>query len=149
VEKPIERRTNPAADEQPYSGDCGHSPLWLQSRLSMSRQGRRTAETGSRRDRTGRGDRFNGAAAFRRRRFAGTILGWLWQRQKRPATTPRRLVYCLPMRTLVEQTRDCATGWLNKLGFRLSFSEPVFGPIALGYGCHFGLGQFVPEDASK
>lgn len=34
-------------------------------------------------------------------------------------------------------------------GFRLSFSEPVSGPIALGYGCHFGLGQFVPEDASK
>jgi CRISPR-associated protein Csb2 len=29
-------------------------------------------------------------------------------------------------------------------GFRLKFAEPVRGPIALGYGCHFGLGQFVP-----
>ena len=29
-------------------------------------------------------------------------------------------------------------------GFRLRFSHPVRGPIALGYGCHFGLGQFVP-----
>lgn len=47
---------------------------------------------------------------------ATAILGWLWQRQERPATTPRRLVYCLPMRTLVEQTRDCATAWLTKLG---------------------------------
>lgn len=28
-------------------------------------------------------------------------------------------------------------------GFRLEFAEPVRGPIALGYGCHFGLGQFV------
>ena len=30
-------------------------------------------------------------------------------------------------------------------GFRLVFSEPVTGPIALGYGAHFGLGLFVPE----
>lgn len=29
-------------------------------------------------------------------------------------------------------------------GFRLTFSEPVTGPIALGYGAHFGLGLFVP-----
>ena len=27
-------------------------------------------------------------------------------------------------------------------GFRLIFKEPVSGPIVLGYGCHFGLGQF-------
>lgn len=27
-------------------------------------------------------------------------------------------------------------------GFRLIFPKPVRGPIALGYGCHFGLGQF-------
>lgn len=30
-------------------------------------------------------------------------------------------------------------------GFRIIFSEPVKGPIALGYGAHFGLGLFVPE----
>ncbi len=28
-------------------------------------------------------------------------------------------------------------------GFRLTFETPVRGPIALGYGAHFGLGQFV------
>jgi len=28
-------------------------------------------------------------------------------------------------------------------GFEIVFAEPVRGPIALGYGCHFGLGQFV------
>ena len=29
-------------------------------------------------------------------------------------------------------------------GFRIEFPEPVKGPIALGYGAHFGLGLFVP-----
>lgn len=29
-------------------------------------------------------------------------------------------------------------------GLRLSFDEPVRGPIALGYASHFGLGQLVP-----
>ena len=31
-------------------------------------------------------------------------------------------------------------------GFRIEFSEPVQGPIAVGYGAHFGMGLFVPED---
>lgn len=30
--------------------------------------------------------------------------------------------------------------------FRLSFSAPVRGPIALGHSAHFGLGQFVPAE---
>lgn len=29
-------------------------------------------------------------------------------------------------------------------GFRIEFPEPVRGPIAVGYGAHFGLGTFVP-----
>ena len=31
--------------------------------------------------------------------------------------------------------------------FRLRLSDPVEGPLALGYGAHFGLGQFVPMAA--
>jgi CRISPR-associated protein Csb2 len=31
-------------------------------------------------------------------------------------------------------------------GFLLEFKEPIVGPLALGYGCHFGLGQFVAID---
>jgi CRISPR-associated protein Csb2 len=27
---------------------------------------------------------------------------------------------------------------------RLEFAEPVQGPLALGFGCHFGLGMFIP-----
>ena len=29
-------------------------------------------------------------------------------------------------------------------GFEIEFPESVSGPIALGYGCHFGLGLFAP-----
>ena len=35
-------------------------------------------------------------------------------------------------------------GHAASLGFRLEFAAPVRGPIALGYGAHFGLGQFTP-----
>ena len=51
---------------------------------------------------------------------AGAILGWLWRRRFAPKgirrSTPRRLVYCLPMRVLVEQTETCAREWLRNLG---------------------------------
>lgn len=30
------------------------------------------------------------------------------------------------------------------VAFQLTFGEPVSGPLALGYGAHFGLGLFVP-----
>lgn len=36
------------------------------------------------------------------------------------------------------------------LAFRLKFAEPIITPFSLGYGSHFGLGQFVPiPDAQK
>lgn len=44
------------------------------------------------------------------------VLGaWLYQRLEQ-GTAPRRLVYALPMRTLVEQTRDVAVEMRTKLG---------------------------------
>lgn len=56
---------------------------------------------------------------------AAVVLAWLWNRlypslnPQQPADNfspwPRRMVYCLPMRTLVEQTRDNVVGWLKKL----------------------------------
>jgi CRISPR-associated protein Csb2 len=33
------------------------------------------------------------------------------------------------------------------LSLRLTFEQPVRGPIALGFGSHFGLGLFEPEGA--
>ena len=49
------------------------------------------------------------------------ILGWLYRRFQHPDqtvrdSTPRRLVYCLPMRTLVEQTVERIERWLKNLG---------------------------------
>jgi len=44
------------------------------------------------------------------------VLAWLWRRRTRPNETPRRLVYCLPTRVLVEQTRDRIQEWVSKLG---------------------------------
>lgn len=29
-------------------------------------------------------------------------------------------------------------------GFEIEFAEEVRGPIAVGFGCHFGLGLFMP-----
>ena len=54
---------------------------------------------------------------------AAVTLAWLWKRGWRnggrrsdmDATTPRRLVWCLPMRVLVEQTHDNIVGWLRRL----------------------------------
>ena len=49
------------------------------------------------------------------------VLGWLYRRfehhdESVRDSTPRRLVYCLPMRTLVEQTVDRVEKWLGNLG---------------------------------
>ncbi|MEW6542256.1 MAG: CRISPR-associated helicase Cas3' [Nitrospirota bacterium] len=52
---------------------------------------------------------------------AMAVLGWLWRRRFHPdnairQATPRRLVYCLPMRVLVEQTVREAKQWIAELG---------------------------------
>ena len=46
---------------------------------------------------------------------AGVTLGWVAHRMRSPTTTPRRLVWCLPMRTLVEQTANEVKAWFGKL----------------------------------
>lgn len=50
---------------------------------------------------------------------AAVVLAWLWRRRfAEPGirkATPRRLVYCLPMRVLVEQTKSVITRWLQHL----------------------------------
>lgn len=54
---------------------------------------------------------------------AAVMLSWLWKRGWREggriadseSGTPRRLVYCLPMRVLVEQTERSARLWLENL----------------------------------
>jgi len=52
---------------------------------------------------------------------AAAILAWTWRRRFASGEvrkgTPRRLVYCLPMRVLVEQTYAETIRWLGRLGF--------------------------------
>ncbi|RMF86480.1 MAG: DEAD/DEAH box helicase, partial [Planctomycetota bacterium] len=51
---------------------------------------------------------------------AAAVLAWLWRRRFADESirkqTPRRLVYCLPMRVLVEQTFAETVLWLDRLG---------------------------------
>jgi len=49
---------------------------------------------------------------------AAVVLAWLWRRRTRPDRTPRRLVYCLPTRVLVEQTYASARCWIARLAAR-------------------------------
>lgn len=50
---------------------------------------------------------------------AAAVLSWLYRRfgpdARLQQTTPLRLVYCLPMRTLVEQTQRACSTWLERL----------------------------------
>ena len=46
---------------------------------------------------------------------AGVTLAWMYHRLQRPDTTPRRLVWCLPMRTLVDQTAAEVCNWVQRV----------------------------------
>lgn len=46
---------------------------------------------------------------------AAVTLGWAAHRLRSPHQTPRRLVWCLPMRTLVEQTAAAVREWFGTL----------------------------------
>ncbi|MEV7970956.1 CRISPR-associated helicase Cas3' [Sphaerisporangium sp. NPDC088356] len=48
------------------------------------------------------------------------VLPWLWRTYSFSEVTPSRLVYVLPLRTLVEQTAREVAGWLLNLGKRAS-----------------------------
>jgi CRISPR-associated endonuclease/helicase Cas3 len=60
----------------------------------------------------------------------GIILAWLWRRlsEEYRAVTPRRLVYALPQRSLVDQVAGEARGWLGRLGL----SEQVALHVVMG-----------------
>ena len=62
---------------------------------------------------------------------AMAVLGWLWRRRFADTAvrtaTPRRLVYCLPMRVLVEQTVENSEKWINAL-VGVQYIAPVSAP---------------------
>jgi CRISPR-associated endonuclease/helicase Cas3 len=61
---------------------------------------------------------------------AAVVLAWLWNRVLCPHIAirtqwPRRLVYCLPMRTLVEQTGDNVSEWLTCLAYAAAPDQEI------------------------
>lgn len=71
---------------------------------------------------------------------AAVVLAWLWNRVAHPEAThrdtwPRRLVYCLPMRTLVEQTESAVLTWLKAL----NLSDHVGVHILMGGEDHIAM----------
>ena len=45
---------------------------------------------------------------------AAVVVAWLWRRRNADSEGTRRLVYCLPMRTLVRQTAAMARQWCDR-----------------------------------
>lgn len=50
------------------------------------------------------------------RKTAAVLGAWMWRRLHYPQSVGRRLIFCLPMRTLVEQTAGVAQSALENLG---------------------------------
>lgn len=67
----------------------------------------------------------------------GVILAWLWRWRQDPEATPRRLIYALPQRTLVEQVAGEVERWLGNLGDRAGV---VTSHVVMG-----GEGRTQPE----
>lgn len=74
---------------------------------------------------------------------ATAVLGWLYRRFAFPDRTPRRLVYCLPMRTLVEQTERETRRWLE----RLAPEKPVGVHLLMGGSESSGWDEHPEHDA--
>ncbi|QJW94166.1 type I-G CRISPR-associated helicase/endonuclease Cas3g [Frigoriglobus tundricola] len=72
---------------------------------------------------------------------ATAVLGWLWRWKTKPKETPRRLVYCLPMRVLVEQSYHEAEAWLKSL----ELSNDICLPLPLMGGSDSGDWHLTPE----
>lgn len=77
-------------------------------------------------------------------RFQGAAIRQLAARE-RPFHVGTRHLSALEFQT-VRHGGDGRRGKDPGAAFIITFPEPVSGPIALGYGAHFGLGLFVPAD---
>lgn len=65
---------------------------------------------------------------------AAVVVAWFWKRLQRDTATPRRLVYCLPMRVLVEQTQANVQNWLTNVAsmFAQREMEPPASYLLMG-----------------
>ncbi|MGC2238224.1 MAG: CRISPR-associated helicase Cas3' [Pyrinomonadaceae bacterium] len=70
---------------------------------------------------------------------AAIIGAWLWRRLNNPESVGRRLIYCLPMRTLVEQTREVAKAAIKNL-------EDEYPKLKSRFSVHTLYGGDVSDD---
>lgn len=56
---------------------------------------------------------------------AAVVLAWLWKVGRGDTATPSRMVYCLPMRSLVEQTEAAVRAWVQTLQANAGLGEVV------------------------
>lgn len=75
---------------------------------------------------------------------ATAVLGWLWRWHSKKRNTPRRLVYCLPMRVLVEQSTREAEDWIAALREAGVLQEAVPVHVLMG-GTELGEWHLHPE----
>ncbi len=74
---------------------------------------------------------------------AGVVMAWVWNRaQRADKDWPRRLVFCLPMRVLVEQTEEEIRKWLSQLGLLWDGQGPHGGKV----GVHVLMGGAGQEE---
>lgn len=82
----------------------------------------------------------------------GVLSAWLWQRIKQQDNRwPRRLVWCLPMRVLIEQTADEARSVLEKLGLLWDGASDHTGKIGVHLlmgGADCGDWHLYPEECA-
>jgi CRISPR-associated endonuclease/helicase Cas3 len=76
---------------------------------------------------------------------AAIVVAWLWKRLQGDPDTPRRLVYCLPMRVLVEQTRKNAEAWTEAAAEDFREARLELPAVAVLMGGDVDLDWIEPE----
>jgi CRISPR-associated endonuclease/helicase Cas3 len=75
---------------------------------------------------------------------ATAVIGWLWRWKTKLRETPRRLVYCLPMRVLVEQSEREAKNWIKNLRDKGTITDDIHVQVFMG-GTDTGDWHLYPE----
>src|SRR5438105_3639722 len=60
---------------------------------------------------------------------AAAIVSWLYRLKSGFPDAPRRMVYCLPMRVLVEQTLKNAAEWIQQTGSQVETASLMGGDV--------------------
>ena len=100
-----------------FENATGFRPHGYQVRLACGEQGTHAKDDWLSNSSPCRSELINIPTGFGK--TSAVVLAWIWNRVTQGREDwPRRLVYSLPMRTLVEQTYENAAQWLDRVGLR-------------------------------